>query len=104
MARIKIDYTNAYLLLKSVVDRYNKGRKITEVFIMSIMKDEVMLSDKLGMNTLVISNIDKDNITLQEARALAGDLMDIEDLLPYTIRSITSTWIKEFASLEVDDE
>lgn len=104
MAKIKIDYTNAYLLLKSVVERYNEGRKITEKFIESVMKDEILLSDKLGLNTLVISNIDKEKILLQEARSLAGELMDIEDYLPYTIRQIAAVWIEEFASLEVDYE
>ncbi|MGL5766778.1 MAG: hypothetical protein ACRCX8_14165 [Sarcina sp.] len=104
MAKLKIDYKTVYSMLKSVVERYEKSGKITETFIASIMKDEVLLSKNLGLNELTLSNIDYSKIGKQQARILAGELLDIEDDLPYNVRRVASVWIKEYTGIEVDGD
>lgn len=104
MAKIKIDYNSVYSMLKSVVERYEKSGKITETFISSIMKDEVVLSENLGLNTLVLSNVDYSKVGKQQARILAGELLDVEDGLPYNVRRVAGVWIKEFTGIEVDED
>lgn len=103
MARIQIDYENTFLLLNTLVNKF-KESSVKEEFILSIMKEEIMVGDRIGLNRVSITNINYKEIDRTEARKLAGRLMDIEEDLPYSLRTVTALWIKEFASIEVDED